>query len=284
MKNLRRGVIFFGLLFCLYLIHGKTWDIRSEVRQISPPGYHFPSHVNKIISVGNPGLFADFLFLKTSIFYGERLALENELSEDDWNYIIGSLHAVTDLDPLFRDPYVFSQGVLAWDANKPRQAVAFLEKGFKHRPYEWRLPFYIGFDYYHLLGDYEKGAEYINKASKIPGSYSFLPALAARLYYYGDKSKTAIFFLKDMIATTRDPVVLSRLNTRLKALEGAALLEDLLERYGNDMGQQPAKLSDLIEAGYLEKLPEEPYGGQWIVLSSGRVFSTSRFAYARSHE
>jgi len=258
-------------------IFDKVWTSRAQARLETPAGYTLPSGVTRILSVGNAGLLADFLFLKTSTFFGERQINDRTLSEDDWRFLVRSLETVTDLDPRFLDPYVFTQGVLAWEKGTTEEAIRILEKGFQHNPGYWRLPFYIGFDYFYFLGDYARGADYIGRAAAIPDSYSFLPELAARLYYYGRQSKTAILFLKDTLLTTRDPILRERLSLRMQALESAATLEELMARYKEEQGHEVARLQDLVTAGYLKQLPPDPYGGSWGILKNGRVFSTSKF-------
>lgn len=255
----------------------RIWASRAQARLDTPAGYTFPSRLTGILAVGNKGILADYLFLKTSTFFGERELNERTLSEEDWRFIARSLDTVTDLDPRFLDPYVFAQGVLAWEKSTTKDAIRLLEKGFAENPDNWRLPFYIGFDYYYLLGDYAKGAEYIARASQNPDSYSFLPELASRLYYYGQQSKTAILFLKDTLLVTGDPGLREKLSKRISALEIAAQLEELLARYREEQGQAANSLEDLEHAGYLKSIPLDPYGGKWGILASGRVYSTSRF-------
>ena len=64
------------------------------------------------------------------------------------------------------------------------------------------------------------------------------------------------------------------------ALEGAALLEECIERFKNDQGRSPQNIEELVEKGYIDKLPKEPYNGKWVILKTGRVFSTSKFVDA----
>ncbi len=115
------------------------------------------------------------------------------------------------------------------------------------------------------------------EAAKLPGSPSYLPTLAARLAYYGGKTETGIFFLQGMLAEAKDPRFRAPLELRLLALERAVELEKLVERFKNERGQPPESIEALIAAGFIEQLPDDPYGGEWVYLESGRVFSTSKF-------
>lgn len=266
------------LLLALYLpLHGKIWENRAEVRRATAAGYVLPSKFSRVLALGNQGLLSDFLFLKTMTFYGERSILKQPMTEEDWQFVVQSLEAVTDLDPYFLDPYIFAEGLLTWDAGKIEAANRLLEKGRRHRKWDWRLPFFIGFNHFYFQGDYEKGAEYLMEASRLPGSYDFLPNLAARLAYYGGKAKTAILFLKGMLVEAKDPRLRAAIEFRIEALEKASMLEELVAEFKEEKGREPRNVEELVKAGLIDKLPQDPYGGKWVILKNGRVYSTSRF-------
>lgn len=257
-----------------------VWENREQVRTSIPAGYTIPSQFSRILALGNQGVLSDFLFLKISTFIGGRSGSGELLSENDWQFVTESLNVVTDLDPYFADPYVLAEGLLAWDAGMPEEANLLLIKGMKYRTWDWRLPFYVGFNYFYFLKDYEAASGFIMSASKLPGSPAYLATLGARLAYYGGKSKIALLFLKEMLAGTDDAMLKKRLNMRLLALERAVLIEEALDKFKAQEGRTPNKLSELVSTGYLIILPPDPYGGKWGVLKNGRVFSTSKFANA----
>lgn len=264
------------------LIHSVVWDQRATVRMTTDAGFVLPSRFSRILALEHKGLLADFLLLKTITFFGGKVELEQPLAEQDWTFIETSLDVVTDLDPYFKDPYVLGQGLFSWEAGRYTSAIRLLEKGLDYRESDWELPFYIGFNYFYFLGDNERGADYLMRASRRPASPGFLPNLAARIGYYGGKSRTAIIFLRATIDGTSDPGVRKWLEMRLIALERAAAIEDALEKYVADNGNPPESLSSLVKGGYLDELPEDPYGGEWVLMGNGRVFSTSRFVYKSS--
>ncbi|WP_432821430.1 tetratricopeptide repeat protein [Trichloromonas sp.] len=274
----------FGLVLLAVLIlpaygwlNRHVWDQRAVVRSSTEAGYIIPSRFTRLMALEHKGILSDFQLLKTITFYGERTMHQQKLTEDDWRYIIAGLEAVTDLDPYFLDPYVLAEGVLAWDAGKVEDANRLLEKGRKHRVDDWQIPFFIGFNSFYFLEDYTKGAEYLMEASRLPGSPEFLTPLAARLGYYGGKAKTAIMFLRGVLTQTSDERLKLRLEKRLLALERADLIEEAVERFKSEKDRMPDNIKEVLEAGYLETLPVDPYGGEWVIMKFGRVFSTSKF-------
>ena len=237
------AVVAYGLLF------QGVWKSREQVRLNIPAGYIIPSKFSRILALGNQGLLSDFLFLKTATFIGGRSGLGELLNEEDWQFVIRSLDVVTDLDPYFVDPYMLAEGLLAWDAGKPEKANRLLSKGMEYRTYDWRLPFFAGFNSFYFLKDYEAASGFIMTASQLPGSPAYLATLGARLAYYGGKSKTALLFLREMLADTDDVLLRNRLKTRLLALERAVFIEEALAKFRIQERRSPEKLTELISAG-----------------------------------
>ncbi len=275
------------LVLCLMVSiasHGflteSMWRDRAQIRSQVTAGYVLPSKFSRVLAFGYKGLLSDFLFLKTITFYGERQLSQKPLSELDWEYVIASLDVLTDLDPYFEDPYVFIEGNLAWEG-KVVEANRLLEKGRKYRAWDWRIPYYMGFNHFYFLHDYQKGSEYVMEAARIPGSQTFLATLGARLAYYGGKSKTAVLFLRQMLVEAKDVHFRARLKKRLLALERAVELENLIGFFTRQQGRAPGSMEELVEFGYVDSLPQDPYGGQWLILKSGRVFSSSKFTDTR---
>lgn len=266
------------------LLHAGVWEKRTKVRLETPAGYVIPSRFSRVLALGNQGVLSDFLFLKAATFFGGRSGSAKPLSQDDWQYFIQTLDVVTDLDPYFLDPYFLAEGLLAWDAGLPEEANKLLKKGAKHRTDDWRLPFFIGFNYFYFLGNHVDAADYIMAAAQLPHSPDYLQTLAARLAYYGGKSKTALLFLQQMIVEADDPLLRNRLAKRLLALERAVQIEEALEQFKKQEQRMPTAMVELVERGYLEALPDDPYGGKWGILENGRVFSTSRFADVKSEK
>ena len=237
---MRRSLVVFSIILVLPVyafFHQGVWANRALVRSEAPAGFLIPSGFSRVLALGYKGVLSDYLFLKATTFYGDRSLHQQVLSEEDWHYFITSLDVVTDLDPYFFDPYILGEGVLTWGPKKYDAANRLLEKGRKYRRNDWRIPYFIGFNYFYFLKDYAKGADYMMEASRLPGSPDYLPNLAARLAYYGDKTKTALVFLRQMLAETKDQRIMASLQKRLDALEKAVYLEDLIGKFHSRTGK-----------------------------------------------
>ncbi|MDX9709736.1 MAG: hypothetical protein RBT64_09290 [Trichloromonas sp.] len=271
-----------ALLVPTYLwLHEMSWQQRSEVRLAQPPGYTLPSAFGRVLALGFQGLLSDFQFLRTMTFFGDRSVNQQEMSAEDWDYFAHSLEAVTDLDPYFLDPYILGEGLLTWNAQRFEQANTLLEKGIRHRTWDYVLPYYVGFNHFYFLKDYATGSRYIMQAAEIPGSPAYLKTLGARLAYYGGQSQTALLFLKQMLAETHSESLKQTMAQRLLALERAVEIETALAKFRQEQGRDVTALTELADFGYLNALPEDPYGGQWRIMENGRVYSTSKFVEVR---
>jgi tetratricopeptide (TPR) repeat protein len=177
------------------------------------------------------------------------------------------------------DAYYFAQAVLAWDAGRPHQAIDLLEYGFAHRTWDWYLPFFLSFDYAFFLKDYAKAGEFLAKAAALNPRAAWFSSLAARYYYEGGRTALALVYLEEMISTARNEAIKKHLITRAEALEKILKLEEAVLIYKQRIHRAPENLEELVRAGILKHIPEDPYGGNFYLDEQGKVRTTSKLAY-----
>ena len=137
----------------------------------------------------------------------------------------------------------------------------------------------MGFNYFYFLKDNAKAAQYFMAASKLEGCPSYVTGLATRLSVYQNQFGPAILFLKEILETTRNPAMEKQLTTRLSALLILDNLEKKVAAYKMALGRFPDQLMDLVEKGFIDKIPQDPYGGKFFILENGRVFTTSKLIF-----
>ena len=205
---------------------------------------------------------ADLLWIQAIQAMGER-----KVSEEAGHWIYRALDVITDLDPRFVRVYeaggiaLTTLVVLAEESNR------LLEKGVRHNPEVWQLPFYLGFNYYFEFHDDQKAADYIARASRLPGAPAYLAPLAARLYVSARDPQDAIGFLARMYAQTTDENIKRVLEQRLKEVvveRDLQRLEEAISRYRQLYRRPPQRLEDLVGPGLLYELPHEPLGGRYL--------------------
>jgi hypothetical protein len=163
-----------------------------------------------------------------------------------------------------------------------------LEKGMKANPTFWFLPFYIGYNQFFYLRDYEVAARYMAQASNLPDRPEWVPKLAARLYAQGGNHDTALNFLAMMWEQNRDLRVREALELRMKEVvmdRDIGILDNAVSLYAKQEGTYPHQLSDLVKNGILHAVPTEPFGGVYrLDVSTGKVGSSTHPERLRVYE
>jgi tetratricopeptide (TPR) repeat protein len=211
--------------------------------------------------LGYHHLGADILWLKLVQVIGKK-----RNSADDYEWMYHALDVITTLDPQYTFAY-YAGGVILGDlANRPDLSNRLLERGVNANPNVWNISFLLGYNYYFLLGDSAKGAEYIMRAAQLPDGPSYLPGLATRMAAEAGSPDTALVFLEARLRQTQDPEMREILAYRMKEViieRDLRILERAVEAYRTQHRVSPKTLTDLVAAGALPNLPQEPFGGDY---------------------
>ena len=253
----------------------------TRVRDVQPPevrlGFFPPAPVIKVLVADQYQFLSQVISLKCLFYFGSLVETREQVP--NWRNLYRALYTATRLDPYNMDSYYFAQAVLAWEAKMVPQVIELLKYGFEHRPWDFYLPYFISFDYAFFLKDYKRAGEYLAKAAELNPEVEWYATLAARYFYEGGTTALALAYLKDMIPKARNESIRKRMITRAEAFEKILRIEEAVLAYRNRYQKGPKKLVDLVEAGLLVKIPEDPYGGSFYLDDKGRVRTTSRLAY-----
>ena len=211
--------------------------------------------------LGYHHLGADILWLRLVQVVGKK---RNSADEYEWMY--HALDVITTLDPQYTYAYYAGGVTLGDSANRPDLSNRLLEKGINANPEVWYIPFLLGYNYYFLLGDPAKGAEYIMHAARLPDHPPYLTGLATRMAAEAGNPDTALAFLEARLRETQDPGMREVLVDRMKEViieRDLLLLERAVESYRAQHWALPATLTALVAAGALPNLPPEPFGGDY---------------------
>lgn len=189
------------------------------------------------------------------------------------------LHGAVQLDPYNTDAYYFAQGFLTWDAKQFKVANSLLEYGMKYRTWDWYLPFFAGFNSAYFMKDYPKAAEYYKKAADLSGQ-ELHKNLAGRYMQEAGQTELAIAYLTIMEKGERNEAVKRNYQIRLKAFNEVLKIEHASDSYKKEHGVMPASIDELLAKGYLQEKPADPYGGRFFLEPTGKVATTSKFAFA----
>lgn len=272
------AVILAVILAALHVIVlGKTSAVMRSLPKGEGTAFIVPAPILKITALEFDGLASDALFLKVLVFIGgAQERKERPMIKDwEWKWMNNVLEASTGLDPYFFDPYFFANAHLAWAGNMVRETNRLLEKGSRSRDWDWRLPFFLGFNEFYFLQEDEKASLDLMEASRRPGASPLFASLASKLAFKERRTENAIFFLEQMIGKTDDEAVKKEFETRLEALRSIDQLEKAVVRYHARYGRMPKNLEELVSKKVLDSLPRDPMGGEFYMDSRGIVKTTS---------
>ena len=190
-----------------------------------------------------------------------------------------TIHAALKLDPYNMDGYYFAQAILVWDVKQYKVANDLLEYGMKYRTWDWSLPYYAGFNYAYFLKDYAKAAQMYRRAGELSGDPTTM-SLAGRYLQRSGQTELAISYLSAMEKGARDPAIRKNFQIRLQAFQEVLVIEKARDRFKAERGRLPASVAELVAAGYLERMPVDPYGGTFYLEPDAGVATTSQFSVA----
>ena len=213
-------------------------------------------------SLGCRELAADLLWLQAIQVMGQR-----NVSEQEGRWLYQAIDTLTTIDPKFVRAYEAGSHALCTLVVLPKESNQLLEKGIRHNPQEWRLPFLLGINYYFEFADDEKAAESMALAARLPGAPENLARLAAKLFVSAKSPQQAVEFLAKVYEETTDENVRQLLENRLKESiveRDLQILEEAISRYQDKYSRRPNHLQDLVGLGLLSALPHEPFGGRYL--------------------
>ena len=206
----------------------------------------------KIVSGEFKGLLADYLVLKAAIFRGGAY----ETTPEDWEAMYVLFKQSIELDPYFFMTGYYVQGLMAWREGFHTKSIDILKILAENRNWDWEPKFYIGFDYFYYLKDYESAAKYLKLSAERPGAPTLVSSLASRFAQKVGQTVTAIALLKTMIENSQDDQFKAYYTKRLEAYLAIYQLEQGVDAYRKIYGRPPQALTDLVDEGIINGLPQ----------------------------
>lgn len=269
----------FVSLILLLSVYGRLIYYTSGKPIEEKLGYLPQKEFLKIASLDHKSLISEWLFFKVIVYFGGMIDSEKPLLKKDIEYLnmYKFLDTSTYIDPYNIDSYYFAQATFTWEAGRIKETNYLLERGLKYRTWDFYLPFFLGFNNFYFLKDYKQASKYMEQAAKIRGE-PLLANLAARFFYESNETEVAISFLKVMIEKTWNQKVRQPLEIRLKALEAVAFLEEGIKNFESSYHRKPESIEDMLNNRIIDKIPQDPYGGEFYMDEKGKIRTTSKFA------
>ncbi|MCX7927897.1 MAG: hypothetical protein N2606_07180 [Candidatus Omnitrophica bacterium] len=175
------------------------------------------------------------------------------------DYLVKNFQTALDLAGDIQNIYLFA-GVVAPSNNAElEKANQFLMQGLKRRPQDWKIPFWIGFNYLQCR-DYRRAIEFYQLAAKIPTSPSFLKTNLAYLYYRAGSAGEGIMYLEGLLASVENERLRRLLSQKISWLEKIVFLQQKVEEFFLIYKRWPETLEELKDKGFLKEIPEDNFG------------------------
>jgi hypothetical protein len=279
MKSNRIATSFWAVLLVVFfagtvLCRSQVEKLRGKEATLEEVLYMPSGKSVKRISLGYSSLLADIYWTRAVQYFG------NKMNQRSMRYdlLYPLLDITTDLDPHLIVAYEFGSLFLSQPppegAGQPEKAVALVEKGIRENPSYWRLYFTLGFIHYLDRRDYKAASEAFLKGSEVPGALPWMKVMAARMAEHGDDRSTAVYLWKAVYDTSIDPQVKDTAVQHLTSLRAEADIEQLEQRvkiYRERTGMLPSRWLDMVRAGVLPGLPQDPNGAEYRLLPNGTV-------------
>jgi len=278
MNEASRGAWGWAAALALLVSIGFSWRL-LPLRSLQGSGREAPERTGLLSAVsrrpefafGFRNVLADIAWLQAV-----QVAGNLKLTPTEYDRLYALLNVEADLDPKFEMPYLLGGLVLGESTPHARKALHVLGRGKVQYPADWRFPFYMGYTSYFSLGETETAGKAMAEAARLPGSPAYLPGLASRMLSEARDPETALAMLETIVRQESDPLRREVLERRIREVtveRDLQALERAVESYREKMGVVPRALSDLVRAGILSVIPEEPNGGRYLMEPGGKVRS-----------
>jgi tetratricopeptide (TPR) repeat protein len=278
--NLNRKATWIAALLLLALLAGSVVTrrhvehLRGNQATLEDVLYLPSGKTVKRLSLGYSSLLADIYWTRAVQYFGAHHIQQSER----YDLLAPLLDITTDLDPhlivAYENGAIFLSQRMPDGAGQSDKAVALVEKGIRNNPAYWRLYFTLGFIHYTDRHDFKAAQQAFQKGSEVPGALPWMKVMAARMAEKADDPSTAGYLWKTIYETTTDKDIKQTAVKHLVSLRAEADIEELERRtqaYEQRFRKPPETWSDLIRAGLLRGVPQDPNGTPYTLRLDGTV-------------
>jgi hypothetical protein len=274
-----------------YLVLGSSLvglGVLSTSPRAASSGDHQPpmlprKEVLRVLGAGHINLVADYYWVQTLQATGR--ATTPEEFRDIFDYA----DMVTDLDPKYREVYVFAGAVIPVQLGRAKwantaESTRILEKGYREAPDHILLRILYAFN----LSTYEhqprRAAEIMAETARMPNAPKYLGALATRLFAAAGDFDLGLSLAESLYDESTDAETKAAFELRLKELKlerELVRIDSAAVSYLAREGRRPPDIAALLAAGDLDRPPVDPFGGGFTFDKSGEARSMAQMKRLR---
>lgn len=202
---------------------------------------------------------------------------------DDGRDVLGMAAFIEELDPDYSHVYWFAalNGVVSrpnGDWSNAEEAADHLRRGLKRFPDEARMTIVLAYILWRHQKKFAEAAEVLREGARQPNAPSYFASLATRLLVAAGQFDTSREVAREFFTSAMDEQTRKLFEDREKAIvleQVLTQIEEAANRFHDDKGRYPGTVGELVYAGYLSEMPEDPYGGTLLLAPEGTAYSSA---------
>jgi tetratricopeptide (TPR) repeat protein len=215
----------------------------------------------KYATFGNSSFLADLIYIWAIQYYSDYTI------PDMYEYLDHIFSIINELDPSYLDPYDVGAVIAAYEAEDLDLALKILDRGLEKNPEQWLFPYMAGHYAQMISKDHELAQEYYKKAMVIEGVPPIVKRLHANAIFKSMDYKRALQTWLEIYETAKEERVKKIASNHLyniKATIDIQNINEAIEKFKERYGRKPMELSQLTRAGFLDSLPKDLDGKDYI--------------------
>lgn len=232
--------------------------------------------VARVLSLGFRALVADYYWMN-----GVGYFTEAKNDQVDQSQLADYMDLVIALAPDFENAYRFAGMAIPFKRGgryiHVERTVDILKRGTERFPDNWFLRLLLSYYYSAHLGRFKEAADQLVLAAEAPGAPGYFASLATRLYAHAGGLSAGEDLARAVLASSDNPIVVDAMKQRLREFHIQRDLDALqraVDAFRAARGKPPSALMELVNGGFLPKLPESLLDGLFLYDSAAGVVSS----------
>ena len=232
----------------------------------------------KLATFGNSSLLADMIYVWAIQYYSDYTI------PDMYEYLDHIFSIINELDPSYLDPYDIGAVIAAYEAEDLDLALKILDRGLEKNPEQWLFPYMAAHYAQMIKKDHKLAQEYYKKAMNIEEVPPIVERLYANAIFKSMDYKRALQTWLEIYKTAEDErtkKIASNHIYNITATIDIQKINEAIEKFKESYGHNPMELSQLVRAGFLDSLPKDLDGKEYIYDSQTGEVKTPTIPWKR---
>lgn len=215
----------------------------------------------KFATFGNSSLLADLIYVWAIQYYSDYTI------PDMYKYLDHIFSIINELDRSYLDPYDIGAVIAAYEAEDLDLALKILDRGLEKNPEQWLFPYMAAHYAQMIKKDHKLAQEYYKKAMNIEGVPPIVERLYANAIFKSMDYKRALQTWLEIYKTAKDERIKKIASNHLYNITATIDIQKIneaIEKFKESYGRNPMELSQLVRAGFLDSLPKDLDGKEYI--------------------